>query len=132
MAAPYSRDLRAKVLSAYENGFKTKQIAVMFSISPAWARRVKQRFRENDEVEARPMGGRRRRSVDLGMLAKLVEEQPDATLEEFREQMGGTCSTSAIDRALRAMNLTFKKRQSMHRNGIGRTSSSGVESGGMT
>jgi len=43
MAAPYSQDLRRRVLAAYDRGIKTKQIADMFQVSPAWERRVKQR-----------------------------------------------------------------------------------------
>ena len=57
MGAPYSQDLRDRVLAAYDGGMKTKQIAEQFSVSPAWARRVKQRQRENGETTPRPMGG---------------------------------------------------------------------------
>ena len=45
MGAAYSQDLRDRVSSAYGRGVRTKQIAEMFSVSPAWARRVKQRHR---------------------------------------------------------------------------------------
>ena len=47
--AAYSQDLRDRIVAAYERGMKTKQIAVMFEVSPAWARRVKQRLREHGE-----------------------------------------------------------------------------------
>ena len=41
MAAPYSQDLRDRVLSAYDRGMKTGEIADVFGVSPAWARRIK-------------------------------------------------------------------------------------------
>lgn len=39
----YSMDLRDRVLALYDEGVKTKQVAEQLRISPAWARRVKQR-----------------------------------------------------------------------------------------
>lgn len=114
MATPYSKDLRLKVLAAYARGFATKRIAETFSISRSWARRVKQRHREHGEVQARPMGGSIPR-IDRSRLAELVAEQPDATLAQLRERLGVQCSISGIDAALRAMNISFKKRRSMLR-----------------
>ena len=50
MAAPYSQDLRDRVLRAYDRGMKTKQIAETFGVSSSLARRVKQRRRETGET----------------------------------------------------------------------------------
>ncbi len=119
MAAPYSKDLRLKVLAAYALGFTTKHIAETLTVSRSWARRVKQRHREHGEVQARPMGGSSPR-IDRQRLAELVAEQPDATLAELRERLGVRCSISGIDAALKAMNISFKKRRSMPRNRTGR------------
>jgi len=41
MASPYSQDLRDRVLAAYDRGMPTRQIADVFGVSPAWARRLK-------------------------------------------------------------------------------------------
>jgi transposase len=43
MANPYQREPRDCVLAAYDRGMQTKQIATAFAVSPAWARRLKQR-----------------------------------------------------------------------------------------
>jgi transposase len=56
MGAPYSQDLRDRVLAAYDRGMRTKQIAEQFSVSPAWARRVKQRHRESGETRIKADG----------------------------------------------------------------------------
>jgi hypothetical protein len=58
---------------------KTKQIAEVFAVSPAWARRIKQRRRETGEITPRPVGGRRRWKIDRVRLAELVVKHPDAT-----------------------------------------------------
>jgi len=39
MGVAYGRDLRDRVLAAYDRGMKTKQIADLFEVSSSWARR---------------------------------------------------------------------------------------------
>jgi transposase len=111
MGAAYAQDLRDRVLSGYDRGMKTKQIADVFDVSPAWARRVKQRRRENGEITPRPMGGVRVVKIDLPRLAELVTQQPDATLKELRGKLGIVCAESAISMALKRLGLSFKKRR---------------------
>ena len=36
MAKPYPQELRDRVLAAYDRGMKTRQIADVFAVSPAW------------------------------------------------------------------------------------------------
>src|ERR1700674_4282788 len=88
MGAAYAQDLRDRVLLAYDRGMATGQIAEVFDVSPAWARRVKQRRRENGQTKPRPMGGVRLVKIDPVRLAQLVAEHPDATLKELREMLG--------------------------------------------
>ena len=99
MAAPYSQDLRDRVLAAYERGLQTKQIAELFAVSRAWARRVKQRFRESGERQPRSMGGARVIKIDEARLAQLVAQRPDATTRELRDLLGVDCSESAVGMA---------------------------------
>ena len=129
MATPYSQDLRERVLAAYDRGLKTKVIAELFEISPAWGRRLKQRRRESGETAPRPMGGKRFEKFDRAKLAELVRAQPDATLEELRERLGTTCAISAICTALKKLGLSFKKRRSMRPSRTARTSRSAAPAG---
>ncbi len=129
MAAPYSLDLRGRVLSAYDRGMHTKEIVANFSISPSWARRVKQRRREDGETAPRAMGGKRIEKIDPQRLAALVAQQPDATLAELRERLGIECALSAVCAALGRIGLSFKKRRSMRPSRTDRTSRRGVRSG---
>lgn len=121
MAAPYSQDLRDRVLAAYDRGMQTKQIAEVFDVSPAWARMIKQRRRETGETAPRPMGGATVIKIDRARLAELVREQPDATLKELRERLGVQCAESAICMALKKLGLSFKKRRSTRPSRIVRT-----------
>ncbi len=129
MAAPYSIDLRHRVLGAYDRGMQTKEVSENFRVSPAWARRVKQRRRENGELTPRPMGGKRFEKIDRVRLAELVARQPDATLEELRERLGARCAISAICTALKRLGLSFKKSRSVRPSGTARTSRTAGRSG---
>jgi transposase len=129
MATPYSQDLRDRVLRAYDRGMKTKQIAETFQVSPAWARRVKQRRRESGETSHRRMGGPGVTIVDRQQLAALVQEHPDATLAELRTLLGVSCALSTLCQALKQLGLTFKKKRFTRRSEIARTSRKGGSSG---
>ena len=132
MGAPYSQDLRDRVLAAYDRGMKTKQIAEVFCISRAWARRVKQRRRETGETMPRRMGGPGVVTIDPVRLGELVAEQPDATAGELRDRLGVECSESGIYAALKRMGLSFKKKRSTRPSRIARTSPSDVPGGDMS
>jgi transposase len=110
---------------------RTKQIADVFQISPAWARRVKQRRRENGETRPRPMGGATVIKIDMDRLRQLVEEQPDATIRELHQRLGGRtcCCESAVGFALQRLGLSFKKRRCVRRSRTGRTWRRRVSSG---
>ena len=113
MPAPYEQDLRDRVLAAYDRGKQTKEIADTLGVSPAWARRVKQVRREEQRTTRLPMGGARVIKVDLAQLRQLVEQQPDATICELHQRLGGAdrCSESAVGMALQRLGLSFKKRR---------------------
>ena len=112
MGAAYAQDLRDRVLAAYGREMKTKQIADLFGVSPAWARRVKQRRRETGETTPRPMGGATVIKIDLARLAELVRQRPDATIKELHARLGVDCVESAVCMALKRLGLSFKKKRS--------------------
>lgn len=129
MGAPYSQDLRNRVLAAYDRGMKTKQIADLFQVSRAWARRVKQRRRESGETSPRPMGGATVIKIDLDRLAALVQKHPDATIKELHAMLRADCSESAVWMAISRLGLTLKKRRSTRRNKTAPTSHDAGASG---
>jgi len=131
MPAPYEQDLRDRVLAAYDRGKQTKEIAGTLGVSPAWARRVKQVRREEQRTTRLPMGGARVIKVNLAQLRQLVEQQPDATICELHQRLGGAarCSESAVGMALQRLGLSFKKRRCMPPSRTGPTSRKNAVSG---
>ncbi len=129
MAAPYSDDLRDRVLAAYDRGMKTRQIAEIFQVSPAWARRVKQCRRETGRVRPLATGGKRVQKIDPVLLAELVRQQPDATLKELRQRLGVKCALSSVWNALAKIRLSYKKSRSTRPNRTGPTSPNAVPNG---
>jgi len=132
MARTYPQELRDRVLAAYDRGMKTRQIASVFMVCPAWARRVKQRRRETGQTTAMPRGGATVIKVDPQRLCELVEQHPDATVAELHALLGVDCSVSAVDQALRRHGLTFKKRRRSRPSRIVPTSNSGATTGAIS
>jgi transposase len=132
MARPYPQELRDRVLAAYDRGMQTAAIADLFQVSPAWARRIKQRRRETGQTAPRPMGGVTVVKIDMDRLRQLVQQQPDATTAELHARLGIACSQSAVGMALRRLNLSFKKRRSMPPSRIDRTSRPNAANGSRT
>lgn len=109
MGAPYSQDLRDKVLSASDRGMQTQEVARAFGVCKAWVRRVKQRRRELGQTSAQPMGGATVVKIDMNRLEQLLTQHPDATLKELQTLLGTECCLSAVDAAVRRLGFTFKK-----------------------
>ena len=111
----YSLDLRRRVLAACDSGMKTSKVAVLFSVSPAWVRRLKQRRREDGSITPRPIPGGKPKLDETARakLGEFVQQKPDATLEELRrwvaEELQVRISIGALWETLRRMEFTFKK-----------------------
>jgi transposase len=116
----YSMDLRERVLADCDAGMEVRQVAVKYRVSESWIRRLKQRRRESGEVSPRKSGhaAEPKWLAHRERLEELVREQPDATLAELRERLGIDISVQTLSRALRALQLTFKKKSSAPRSRI--------------
>jgi transposase len=132
MGAAYAQDLRDRILAAYDRGMRTLEIATLFQVSKAWARRVKQRRREHGETTPRRTGGARVVKIDSERLRQLVAEQPDATVRELHRRLECNCCESAVGMALDRLGLTFKKRRSLPASRIAPTSLSVGQTGKKT
>jgi transposase len=126
----YSLDLRQRVINACDRGEPTKAVARTFGVSPAWIRRLKQHRRERGDILPRKGGGSRGRKIDREQLARLVAQQPDATLVELRDRLGVAVTPWAICKALRELKLSYKKSRSTPPSRIGRTSPTPALHGG--
>ena len=111
---PYSMDLRQRVLTDCDAGLTTAQVAAKYTVSPAWARRLKQRRRETGQVAPRDARHGPKPSWEgyADPLRDAVRQQPDATLAELRDRLGLTVALSTLGRAVAALRLTVKKKSS--------------------
>jgi transposase len=111
---PYSRDLRQRIVeTATRRDGTLSQIAERFLVSVSFVTRLLQLHRTTGSVEPRPHGGGNPAVLtpeDLQRLRDLIEDRPDATLEECREHLGSSCSLATISRALSRLGLPRKKK----------------------
>jgi transposase len=115
--APYSMDLRTRVLADYDGGLAAKDVAVKFRVSRSWVNRLVQRRRETGEVRPRKQQVFKTQALagQEDRLRTLVAVRPDQTLAELREALPSSASLSSIWRALDRLDLTVKKNRTRGR-----------------
>lgn len=111
---PLSKDLRERILKAVDNHEGSRrQIAARFGVNVSTITRLLQLRRQTGSFEPRPHGGGTNPTLDqkgLQRLRKLVQEDPDATLEQLKQRLGVDGSIMIIWRALRKLKITVKKK----------------------
>jgi len=115
MPAPYSQDLRERVIGFIALGGSARAAAGRFNVSVSSAIRWARRWRTEGHARPRAMGGDRRcrLSEHSAKVLQMVARQPDLTLKEIRSALaawGITVGLSTVHRFLRAYNVTLKKR----------------------
>jgi transposase len=116
MPAPYSQDLRERVIGFMALGGSARAASTRFEVSISSAVRWAQRWRAEGHARPRAMGGdRRSRLGEHGArVLQLIAQQPDLTLQEIRNALAASCGItvglSTVHRFLGAHNLTRKKR----------------------
>jgi transposase len=109
---PFSNDLRARIYEVCESGDSTSEVAERFCVSPAFVRRLKQRFRQTGCLAPRPGGHGPVFQLESRMdeLRQAVREHPDATPAEHRDRLRLPVARVTVWRALRRLGLTRKKK----------------------
>jgi transposase len=101
---------RAEILALDDQGVGTQEIARGLQISLAWARRVKQEWREQGKT--RNATTRNRQPMWATLVPKIraaLAAQPDLTLEELKAELGTTLHSGTLCRELKKLKLTFNK-----------------------
>ena len=110
-------DLRRRVIRACDEQAGTLAvIAKRFSVSVSWITKLKRRRRETGSIAAKPPGAGRRPALAPAAcerLRELVAQDGDATLIQLCDRIGVTVSTSTMDRTLRRLGLSYKKRRAV-------------------
>ena len=122
MAAPYSLDLRQRVVVAVEAGLSRRAAATRFGVSVSTAIRWTRRKAETGSAAALPMGGRRPFALAEHaewVLARL-REKPDITLTALLSELHGrgvTVSYYAVWHFVARSGLSLKKNPARQRTG---------------
>ena len=117
---PYSRDLREKIIRAYDEQFGSqRRLASLFGVSRAFVERLLQQRRSAGTIGPRPHAGGRKPHCDeaaVEVVRQSLREQADAALEELRDrlrqQRGVWVSVSTMSRLLKRLGLPRKKSRS--------------------
>jgi transposase len=115
--APYSMDLRRRVVRAWDSGMDADSVAAKYEVSRAWVHRLLQRRRETGSIAPRKQTKFRRRVLadQEARLAALIAARPDATLAELREALPTSAALSTLWVAIDRLQLTVKKTRTRRR-----------------
>jgi transposase len=135
---PLSLAVRRRIIQLFQSGLEGDDVAEVMACSPAAARRVWQRYREEDRIEPRPHGGGHTPKLTdeqkQQVLTELVAAKPDAFCRELaddlHERTGVRVCRQTIGTWLSELGLTRKKSRCTPRNNSSvRTSGSGAGHG---
>jgi transposase len=126
--APYSLDLRQKVVQAYERGVGSqRQIAELFGVSLSFVEKLFMQLRRTGNLAPKPHAGGKTSRLDANVrlhLENWLQDQPDLTLAELAgrldQTLGLRVGTPQLCRLLQAMGLSRKKSHSTPRSATGR------------
>ena len=133
MAAPYSLDLRERVLNDCDNGMSSEDAARKYSVAIATVYSWRRRRRETGSIAPQKYkrGPQRKLAPYEKEVRQLVADHPDATLVEYCEILSKHISvgTTALCDFLRHLKITRKKRRSALPNDIGKMLSPNEKNG---
>jgi transposase len=117
----YALDLRQKIVDAYAIGnISQRKLANNFGVTLAFVQKLLKRHREYGTIAPKirtEQTSTKLNASQLEVLRELVEEQPDATLEELRQRLHQKTEVligvATVDRMVRLkLKLRFKKKAS--------------------
>lgn len=117
----YTLEFRQKILDVYDSEpISQRQLARRFQVAKSFVEKILKQRRETGSIAPKVRTQQTPSKLNreqLTVLVRLVEENNDATLEELRQllanETGVTVSTSTLDRMLKKLNITRKKKHSM-------------------
>ena len=116
----YSKDLRMKVVEAYEEGEGTSaELAERFKLNQKTVLDWLRRFRETGDVQPSPHGGGAQLKLTeevLAIIKELLQQQNDLTSKEIQhslEQQNTQISATSVDRAILELGWSRKKKRFM-------------------
>lgn len=115
---PYSLDIRQKIIDTYQEGeISQRQLAKRFRVTLSFIQKLLKQYRETGTIAPKVRTQQtptKLNAEQMATLETLVNDNNDATLAELREQLhqitGVLIGRSTVDRMLRKLNITRKKK----------------------
>ena len=104
----YSEDLRKKVIGFLVLGNSQREAARVFGINLTTVNERHKKYQETGDLKNKPLN-RTFKKIDPEKLRKYISDHPDAYLKEIGDVFG--CSDTAVQKALKRLGLTRKKKQ---------------------
>lgn len=109
-----SSDLRNRILIAYDScEYTREEIADIFIVSLGMVKKLIQQRKTLGHIENLHCRAGRHRILTPeheARLKELLAKDPSMTVEELRGALGTECSWMTVDRALKRLGWTYKKR----------------------
>jgi transposase len=119
-----SKERRYLISEAHKDGMSAKEMARVYRVPERTVRRLLEHEKKTGSMEANTKNCGRPPALsgeELELMRKIIEEQPDITLEEIKTLMQLTISLSAICRIIKnKLKFTYKKKRSTQANGTAR------------
>jgi transposase len=120
---PYSEDLRKRIIEARRAGKSSAEVARRFAVSSRTVERYWERYEQKGHCRTKQIGGYRRSRLNghEKVVTAWIEAQPDLTLEELsarcQKELQVTLTVSALWHRLKALGLSYKKKDARRRAG---------------
>jgi transposase len=115
MPSPLSVDLRERVVAAVAAGTSCHRAAARFGVSASSASRWSERFRQEEQLAPKPMGGdhtSQRIEAHAELILATSKQEPRLFLRELRDRLaeqGVQTSTSGLSRFFQRHRITRKR-----------------------
>jgi len=134
MPAPYSHDLRVRVMDAVRLGMPYDEVIKRYQVSNSTILRWVRRLRETGRYAALPMGGKKPLALldERDWIVRRLAAKPDLTLRALLSELrlrGLEVSYFAVWHMVRRAGLSFKKRPCMPASRTAPTSPGAVPDG---
>lgn len=118
--APYSYDLRQKVMDVLDSGVSPSIVAARFQIAKRTVYGWKKRRKETGDFRSKKLGnvGYGHKITDWKAFTQFAESHGHMTQADMAEAWDGEISRQTISRALKKIGFTRKKRHMAIKNGM--------------
>lgn len=115
--APYSLDLRKKIVSTYEAGNTSiRKVAKQFQVATRTVQQLLNQYRATGDLSHKPLGSKAQSPLEAHRetILEIVSKHPDWFLwqycEEVADRTGVSVTTGSMCRFLQRHKITLKKR----------------------